>query len=100
LCEELHGQCFESSETDNAHQLSGASSSKDLPEGCLRSISAPTAINNMSGTVSYRSGKGTMDVGTQQGYHLDNPTHPGSARHHSRYGIADMKSQTGCSALK
>jgi len=30
LCEELHGLCVVSSGTDNAHQLSGASSSKDL----------------------------------------------------------------------
>ena len=47
LCEELHGWCLVSSGTDNAHQLSGASSSnassEDLPEGCLMSITAPKA---------------------------------------------------------
>jgi len=46
LCEELHGWYLVSSGTDNAHQLSGVPSSnaisKDLPEGCLRSVSAPT----------------------------------------------------------
>ena len=35
------------------------------------------------------SGKGTMDVDTQQGYHFDSPTHPGNVRHCSRHEIAD-----------
>ena len=40
-----------------------------------------------------------MDVGTQQGYHPDSPTHPESVKHYSRYRQSTT-SQTGCSALK
>jgi len=42
------------------------------------------------------SGKGTMDVGTQQVYHLDSPTHPRSVRHRSRHGIHDKSDWMLC----
>ena len=56
-------------------------------------------VNNMWGTVSDRSGKGTMDISNQQGYRLDSPTYPGSVRHHSIYGITDSPWQVGLDAL-
>jgi len=91
-------------ETDDANQLSGTSSnnasSENLPEGCLRSISAPTAgqchsssLHQQHGWHSVkpadRSGEGTMDVGTQQGYHPDSPTHPRIVKHYRKHGITD-----------
>ena len=54
----------------------------------LSNTTAVANINNMLGKVSNRSGKGIMDVGTQQGYHLDSPTYPRSVRHCRRHGIA------------
>ena len=40
-----------------------------------------------------------MDVGTQQGYHPDNPTHTRSVKHYSRHGIADSPWQVRLDAL-
>ena len=40
-----------------------------------------------------------MDVVTQQGYHPDSPTHPGSVKHYSRHGIADSPREVRLDAL-
>jgi len=63
---------------------------KDVSEvSLLLQLSNTTVVAYINNIVSNRSGKGTTDVGTQQGHHLDNPTHPGSVRHRSRHEIAD-----------
>jgi len=60
----------------------------------LNNATAVAYINNMGGKVSGRSGKGTMDLGTLQGYHPDSPTYPGSVRHHSKYEITTVNDKS------
>jgi len=38
-------------------------------------------------------------VGSQQGYHPDSPTHPGSVKHYSRHGITNSPQQIRLDAL-
>jgi len=110
LCEESHRRCLFSSRTDNEHQFPGVSSSENFSEGCLRSINAPPAGQcNCSGLHQQHdrhsvlpadgSGKGAMDVGPQQGYHPDSPTHSGSVQYYSRHGVADSPRQVRPDAL-
>ena len=114
LCRHTDRRCLAGSRTVHAHQLPGAAGShtgsEDIPEGCLRNISAPSTGQCYSSGLHQQygghrvepadnTGQGIVDMGFGQGHWPASSTHSRGVQHDCRHRISNSQRSLRLDAL-